>query len=485
MPSFVQLLVTVRTEKRSNYDSHDDGEHTPLQRPSLDHQDGEGCVATLLSLLHSTRLDVDSGDAAFGEPGQHRRLPIWWEDVASYCRNAIAVGFVTESETDFSALAMDHLCLLSGGNFLYISTVLEDIRKRRLNWDSVLHELQPGLKYLLSRHLNAARLDANPALLLAVEVIMAATSGDAGDYGLTTDGSGDGGGVSSACIVEAVRTMLPETVAASLSVGEIERLLRTIPKRFLSCKKEEESQKLGKDGHDCEHEDGDRSTSSPRHRWRLSHESVGRWLSSNGRNTDDSGILRRKVSILRGHQMLAARLAHRLAAVPIRTSLAQWMDQESGTTRFSPLSCIDPAEIVQLAVHVGAVDALRAAAKPVNTDGIHGSSVSSSSIHTGGNGDEVAIGGRAVLAALGARVLTMRKGDTAQTALHICALTSAQDEVCHTHDRYFVLARISRVYDVMHGRRSWLLPRRCCSTHCDFNRQLRRITLLFAVAEAV
>jgi hypothetical protein len=447
MPSWVQLLVTARTEERSSHDDgHEDGDDAHLQRPSLVQQGhmhtGEGCITSLLSLLDSARLDIDSDYAFFGDPGQHRRLPIWWDDVATYCRNAIAVGFVgTESEKDFSALAMERLCCLSGGNFLYISTVLEDIRKRRLNWASVLHELQPGLKYLLSRHLNAARLDANPALLLAVEVIMAATSGDAGsgDYGLTADGSGDGGGVSSACIVEAVRTMLPETVAASLSVGKIERLLRTIPKRLLSCKKEEDSQKPETDGYDREDQDGDR-TSSPRYRWRLSHESVGRWLSSAGRNADGSGILRRKVSIVRGHQALAARLAHRLAAGPIRTSLAQWMVQENVAARLSPLACIDPAEIVQLAVHVGAVDAQRAAAKPVAAGSSHAYSVAASSIHAGGNDDEVAIGGRAVLASLGARVLTMRKADTAQTFLHICALTSAQDEVCHTHDRCCVLA---------------------------------------------
>lgn len=462
VPSFLQLVVTVRQDGH-NIDEDDDDMCGTASRPSLVPQDAStnyGCVAALLSHLQSARLDEDSDIHSFREydsggtadatrsgvnTGKQCSVPIWWEDVATYCRNAVAVGFVgTESESGYSPRAMEHLCYLSCGNFLYVSTVLEDIRKRRISWDTVLHELQPGLRYLLNRHLNAARLDANPALLLAVEVIMAATKSNLGlgydYYGMSADG---GGGVTSTIIVESVRTMLCKTVAASLSVGQIERLLRTIPKRLLTCKKEEKLHEQRRDGGDRVDDDGDHGLSTPQYRWRLSHESVQRWLEGlDGGNADAL-----QLSVSRGHRMLAARLAYRLATVPIQTSLAQWLVKEQRPETCSHLTCIDPAEIVQLAVHISAATAT-----------IH-TSIQSPTAHAGENS------GLPVLVTLGSRILTIRRTDTAQTALHICAVVSVQDEVRNLISILCLWTILCKCLPC--ARTLWPGPRSCCLMHCE------------------
>jgi len=232
-------------------------------------------------------------------------------------------------------------------------------------------------------------------------------AGDLGSSSRCYDG--DGGGISSTCIVEAVRTMLSEAEAVSLSAAQIERFLRTIPKRLLSCTKEKKSEEQGEDD-------------NLRYRWRLSHESVRRWLTATSQSGGHTAPLR--ISIRRGHQMLAARLAHRLAAVPIRRSLAQWMGAEE--------ACIDPVEIVLLAVHICAGDA-GPVAKPADT------SFKSRQCSVGGNND-FTTDCLSVLQTLGANVLTTKQEGTSQTALHICAVFS-KDEV-RTHNMIHCCSRI-------------------------------------------
>ena len=113
-----------------------------------------------------------------------------------YVGNAIKVGFVGAVEPAIS----DHLCVLSQGNFLYVSTVLEDIHSERLSWADVA-DLQPGVSFLLSRHLSS-KLASSPELGLAVEVLMA--------------GSAEAG-VPTSVIEEAVKTVLPDGALRSLA----------------------------------------------------------------------------------------------------------------------------------------------------------------------------------------------------------------------------------------------------------------------------
>ena len=307
LPKFLKLLITVRSE-----DEDDDEQQA-------------ASVVSLVSKLTAVRLDVEK-DASSA------RRTIWWHDVHFYVENAMKVGFVNQGDP----AAVDRLCELSQGNVLYAATVLEDIHVGRFSWVDVV-DLQPGLGFLLSRHLSSTKLEERPELGLAIEVLMVA------------DASAD-------VIEEALRTVLPRS--AWLTATKVERMLKQIPNRLLSSKKSD---------------DADESLT-----WRLSHEAIRRWLAGYGQ----------QLSATHGHQMLAARLAYRLATASLRAPLARWMDQ-------SDQECVEmaidaPTELLQLAIHASAAR----------------------------NGDDSA-GGSAVLQALGAVVLA-RTPDTGESALHLC-----------------------------------------------------------------
>jgi hypothetical protein len=53
-----------------------------------------------------------------------------WSDAAHYCSNAVKVGFVERTDT----VAMERLCALSQGNFLYLNITLDDLHHQRLSW---------------------------------------------------------------------------------------------------------------------------------------------------------------------------------------------------------------------------------------------------------------------------------------------------------------------------------------------------------------
>lgn len=254
LPDWLHLVITARC---------DEGEE-----PEGLGDDG----AALVSRLSRAQLDVEK------EVGGEGRRPVWWSDVQTYVENATRVGFVP---TVSQGIIADNLCSLSQGNFLYVSTVLEDLHSERLGWADI-RELQPGVSFLLSRHLSSS-LGGSPELRLAVEVLMA--------------GGGVDGGIATRVIEEAVQHGLRPDGArsSSLTTARLERRLSAVPKRLLTCTKTE----------------GDGGT----HRWRLSHESIRRWLASDAQMP---------LSAAHGHQMLAARLACRLAVASLRPALAEW-----------------------------------------------------------------------------------------------------------------------------------------------------------------
>ena len=334
LPPWLQLVVTVR----------------------CDEDEDPGALAgagALMSQLRRVQLDVEK------EPrGSEERRPIWWQDVHMYVGNAIKVGFVGAVDPAIS----DHLCVLSQGNFLYVSTVLEDIHSERLSWADVT-DLQPGVSFLLSRHLSS-KLASSPELGLAVEVLMA--------------GSAEAG-VPTSVIEEAVKTVLPD---GALPAGRLERRLRGIPKLLLTCTKTEDGTRL----------------------WRLSHGSIRRWL---------AGDAQTQLSAAHGHQMLAARLAYRLAVASLRPALAQWLVQPVSPREESPnddAAGVDPSEVLQLASHI---DASEAQAGASYADATHpGQS-------NGGRGV-------AVLQALGPPILGARRATTLETALHLAVAQGSE-----------------------------------------------------------
>eukprot|EP01047_Picozoa_sp_COSAG01_P060657 COSAG01_NODE_7466_length_3199_cov_3.514839_2_plen_184_part_00 len=139
--------------------------------------------------------------------------------------------------------------------------------------------------------------------------------------------SGDGG-VPTRVIEEAVKAVLPAG-ARALTTSRLERRLAAVPKRLLTCAKMEDGT--------C--------------RWRLSHDSIRRWLAG--------ADARVPLSAAHGHQMLAGRLACRLAVASLQPALSQWLVQPRSPRREAAgdAAGVDPAQVLQLATHIDCANA--------------------------------------------------------------------------------------------------------------------------------